>query len=130
LPALFRTDETIFRALAVSATTAAAILALSLINGEGAGPAVTAANNPAAAVAWAQANCYSGLVLKTSAARTEADILLDVAADFESERTRRGIKLACDDALRLGKAAIDPSSLPKNTGEPALFDTPDVAAAN
>lgn len=117
-------------ALTVSAGAAAALFVLAGLNREFAGADVMAANNPVAAVAWAQAHCYSGLALISPDARTDAEVLLDVAAGFESARNRRGIEAACADAVRFGTPALNPRSLPSYTGEPALYETPEIAAVN
>jgi hypothetical protein len=126
---VFRSSKVRAAVIAV-ATAAAALVAISQINRELAGTDVLAANNPVAAVAWAQAHCYSGLSLKVPEARTQTEVLLEVAAGFENTRDRRGIRSACDDAIRFGKPAINPRTLPSYTGEAPLYEAAEVAAVN
>jgi hypothetical protein len=117
-------------ALTVSAAAAAALFVLAGITREFAGADQMAASNPVASAAWAQANCYSGLSLKSLDARTDAEVLLDVATGFESARSRLGIEAACAEAVRFGAPAIDPRTLPQHSAEPPLYDTPEVTAVN
>ena len=55
--------------------------------------------NPAAVLAWAKANCFNGLELAANAPRTQMEIILQVAAVYDSESRRRGITDVCADAF-------------------------------
>ncbi len=60
---------------------------------------IVAEANPAAVLAWAKANCDSGLELASGAPRTHMDIILQVAATYDAEGRRRGVAAVCADAL-------------------------------
>ena len=55
--------------------------------------------HPVAALAWAQANCNPSLTLKPGTPRTQSDILYEVAAALDAERSRRGLRSVCDEAI-------------------------------
>lgn len=105
------------RAIQIAALIAIALVALPEINRQLTGSDAPTATNPIAAVAWAQSNCWPGLALKSTSARIDADLLLEMAASFESDRNRRGIESACANAVHMGKDAADPRTMPQYSGE-------------
>ncbi len=94
----------------------AVLVMIWAVDREIAGEDVLAANNPVASAAWAQSNCHRGLIIASDAAPSQAEILLDVAAGFESERSHKGAAAACRKALRFARKAVDPRSLPSDSG--------------
>ncbi len=60
---------------------------------------IMAAANPSAVLAWAKANCNSGLELRAGAPRTQLEIVLQISATYDAESRRRGIAGVCADAL-------------------------------
>ncbi len=55
--------------------------------------------HPVAALAWAQANCDSRLMLRPGTPRTQSEILYEVAAAFDAGRTWRSLGDICKAAL-------------------------------
>ncbi len=80
-----------------------------------------AAANPAAVLAWAKANCFSGLELSTDAPRTQLEIILQVAATYDAESRRRGAADVCAEALAATASIIALESTPAITGERPLY---------
>lgn len=83
--------------------------------------AIVLADHPVAVLAWAKANCYDGLVLRSDAPRTHPEILLQVVGKFEAEKNKRKISALCAEALAIAKPMIAKRSLPEFTGASPLY---------
>ena len=83
---------------------------------------IVLADHPVAVLAWAKANCYDGLVLRSDAPRTHSEILLQVAGIFQAVKSKRKIAALCAEALDIAKPMIAKRSLPEFTGASPLYD--------
>ena len=82
---------------------------------------IMAEANPAAVLAWAKANCFNGLELAADAPRTQMEIILQVAAAYDSESRRRGVADVCAEAFAATASITARGSSPAGRGERAVY---------
>ncbi len=82
-----------------------------------------AADHATAVLAWAKANCDSGLELAANAPRTQMEIILQVAASYDHESSRRGIANVCLEARGTAKHVMANDTAPAVRGERPLYQS-------